>query len=84
MILGTAPYMSPEQINGHAVDTRTDIWGFGCLLYEMLTGKRAFAGQGLAAVLPPSCVTSRLVRPAALRARAGAPPPAALPAEGPA
>ena len=43
-ILGTPGYMSPEQTRGADVDERTDIWAFGCLLYELLTGKRAFHG----------------------------------------
>jgi eukaryotic-like serine/threonine-protein kinase len=44
-IIGTPPYMSPEQARGKDVDKRTDIWAFGCLLYELLTGKRAFRGE---------------------------------------
>ena len=51
VVLGTAAYMSPEQVKGSALDKRSDIWAFGCLLYEMLTARRAFAGGDLAATL---------------------------------
>ena len=67
-VLGTAGYMSPEQVRGEPVDARTDIFSFGAVLYEMLTGKRAFAGKSsadtMSAILredPPDLATS--VRP---------------------
>jgi serine/threonine protein kinase len=51
VLLGTAPYMSPEQARGRAADRRADIWAFGCVLYEMLAGAPAFKGQDIADVL---------------------------------
>jgi eukaryotic-like serine/threonine-protein kinase len=51
MILGTAAYMSPEQARGRTVDKRADIWAYGCVLFEMLTGRRAFEGELISDVL---------------------------------
>ncbi len=50
-LLGTLHYMAPEQLQGAEADTRTDVFGFGCVLYEMITGRRAFSGDTPASVI---------------------------------
>ena len=72
VVLGTPAYMSPEQATGSAVDSRTDIWAFGCVLFEMLSGQRAFEG-----VTTSETVTAVLTRPPDWR-RLPAATPAAL------
>jgi eukaryotic-like serine/threonine-protein kinase len=74
IILGTAAYMSPEQAQGHPVDSRSDLFSFGAVLYEMLTGRRPFAGNSeiglITAILrdqPPPLKAARADVPAALQ-----------------
>ncbi|MGK0301859.1 MAG: serine/threonine protein kinase [Planctomycetota bacterium] len=74
LVLGTPTYMSPEQARGRPVDRRTDIWAFGCVLYECLTGTRAFYGDSvsdlLAAILEHDPDWSRLPSSTPKRVRA--------------
>lgn len=70
VILGTAAYMSPEQARGRAADQRIDIFSFGCVLYEMLTGKQAFEGEDMAEILGAVLKTE----PDWTRLSAGVPP----------
>ena len=69
-IVGTAPYMSPEQARGAPVDRRTDLWAFGCVLFEMLTGRRAFDGASHSDVLAGILERIRTGQPAAGHAAA--------------
>ncbi|MEO8360539.1 MAG: WD40 repeat domain-containing serine/threonine protein kinase [Vicinamibacteria bacterium] len=73
VVLGTAGYMSPEQVRGHVVDHRTDIFALGCVMYEMLTGRRAFwretPAETMTAILreePPNLSTTERVIPVGL------------------
>ena len=73
MILGTVQYMAPEQLEGKEADARTDIFAFGCVLYEMATGKKAFTGSSRASLItaimssePAPLSTIQPMRPAAL------------------
>ena len=71
-LLGTFMYMSPEQLEGREADARSDIWAFGCVLYEMATGRRAFNGKSQASLIgaimssepPPISATSQVSSPA--------------------
>ncbi len=72
-ILGTFRYMAPEQLEGHEADSRTDIWAFGCVVYEMVTGQKAFEGKSqaslIAAILervPPAMSSVEPMTPAGL------------------
>ena len=71
--VGTLPYMAPEQLEGKEADARSDVFAFGCVLYEMLTGRRAFEGASMASVIssimtgpPPSAASLQPVTPYAL------------------
>ena len=81
MILGTAAYMSPEQAKGKPADKRSDVWAFGCVLWEMLTAQRPFEGDSmsevLAAVLKSQPNWTRIARRRASRA-----PPVVAPLRG--
>jgi eukaryotic-like serine/threonine-protein kinase len=72
-IVGTVPYMAPEQLEGREADARTDLWALGCVLYEMTTGKRAFEGASQASLIaaimerePPAITLLQPLTPPAL------------------
>jgi serine/threonine-protein kinase len=72
MVFGTVPYMAPEQLEGKEADARADLFAFGCVLYEMLTGRRAFAGDSEASIIS-AIMSSQPPRVASIR---GGTPPA--------
>ena len=63
VILGTAAYMSPEQARGKPIDKRTDIWAFGCVLFELLAGKQAFQGEDTTEILASTLRIPRVPAP---------------------
>ena len=69
VILGTAAYMAPEQARGKPVDKRADIWAFGAVLYEMLTGERAFGGDEISTLTAPASSFPACGTPASRRTR---------------
>jgi serine/threonine protein kinase len=69
VLLGTAAYMSPEQAKGREADKRSDIWAFGCLLYEMLSARRAFAGDDVSETIVACCEIIRTGGPCLARPR---------------
>jgi eukaryotic-like serine/threonine-protein kinase len=73
VLLGTAAHMSPERAKGRSVDRRADVWAFGCVLYEMLTGKMTFQGESvtdtLAAVIRAGPDSSQLPATTPIRVR---------------
>ncbi|HSF19626.1 MAG TPA: protein kinase [Vicinamibacteria bacterium] len=73
MIAGTVQYMAPEQFEGRSIDARTDIFAFGALLYEMVSGRKAFEGSSIGSLIaaivehdPPPLSSVRPLAPAAL------------------